>query len=300
VPFREVNHDASLLATHPLRVLVIVAAVMFVVEGLLMLILPRLPFTDERVLALIDASALVAATVPALWFLVLVPVRRMYGYRGKLLQKMFQVHEEERARLASDLHDEVGQHLTTVIVGLRTIEDADSLDIAMERARHVRQSASIGLDEVRRLVRGLRPGVLDDLGLVAAIERLCEDFEMAHSVRVTLTVDIDDLQRHPMVDTALYRMLQEALTNVARHANASQVEVVLTTHEGGIFMRVADNGCGVPPVTLDEARTGRRSIGVLSMQERTRLLGGMMTFASAPGQGTTVEITLPRASVASP
>lgn len=293
MPFRERFQDRSLLGTHPVYVLLIVSAILFLTEGFAMLTVPMLPPMRAWVLALLDASVVVAAAVPAMWFFVLVPARRLYRARGLLLRQMFEIQERERATLASDLHDEVGQNLTTVIVGLKTIEDAKAFSEAIERARQLRQSASLGLDEVRRLARGLRPGVLVDLGLTAAVERLCEDFEKINQLRVTLTIDLPCGQRSVMIETAIYRVLQELLTNVSRHARASQVEVSLSADDEEIRLRVEDNGCGIVEKKVDDSRSFGESFGLSSIRERARVLGGIMYASSIPGRGTAIDVRLP-------
>jgi two-component system, NarL family, sensor histidine kinase UhpB len=180
--------------------------------------------------------------------------------------------EEERKRIARELHDEVGQVLTGVMLQL---DDADAREA-------VRQS----LDDVRRIARELRPEMLDDLGLLSALRALSNT--AAHQgLRVERQLDVGDLRLRPEVELAVYRVAQESLTNVMRHADANEVLVALQQVDGALRLVVRDDGRGLP------AGDGQAGAGIAGMSERALHLGGRLTVASSPGAGTEVRMDIP-------
>jgi signal transduction histidine kinase len=210
--------------------------------------------------------------------------------RRRLLKRILSAQEDERRRIARDLHDEVGQALTSLLIGLRSMADADSLATALGRADDLRQVAVSALEEVRRLARGLRPSVLDDLGLAAALERFAADYARAHAVSVEVRAPDPAAGRlSGEVETALYRIAQEALTNAAKHAAARHVLVSVERRPGVVQLTVADDGRGFPPGKADPG--GR--LGLTGMRERAALLNGSVAVTSAPGTGTTVTVRIP-------
>jgi two-component system, NarL family, sensor histidine kinase UhpB len=195
--------------------------------------------------------------------------------------------EAERHRIAQELHDEVGQSLTVVLLGLTRVEDlapADHTEL-VEEVRLLRESARSGLDDVRRVARRLRPGVLDDLGLHSALAALATELS-AHGphVRPRLAPGLPPLDH--AVEVVVYRVAQEALTNVARHAGASRVDLVLERLGGRVVLEVRDDGRGTggaPPGT-----------GMTGMRERALLVGGDLVVDDGPGgRGTAVRLSLP-------
>ena len=180
--------------------------------------------------------------------------------------------EEERKRIARELHDEVGQVLTAVMLQL---DDADAREA-------VRQS----LDDVRRIARELRPETLDDLGLLSALRALSNT--AAHQgLRVERQLDIGDLRLRPEVELAVYRVAQESLTNVMRHADAKEVLVALQQVDGSLRLVVRDDGRRPP------AGDGQAGAGIAGMSERALHVGGRLTVASGPGAGTEVRMDIP-------
>jgi signal transduction histidine kinase len=293
--------DPPLSPLFPTRVFVVVLMVIFAVEGSIMLALPKLTAWPQGSVAagMTDAAVLTVVVAPAVWWLVVLPIRRLFDARGQLLNRLFNAQEMERARIARDLHDEIGQHFTSLLVGLKTIEQSDALEVVRQRVRDIREVGSAGLNEVRRLARGLRPGVLEDLGLAAAVERLCEDFQANHGTIVVVTMQLERSVRLPSaVETCLYRVLQETLTNVARHAQASKVHVTLRPVDDHVFLRVSDDGCGFDAGQVDRAGVlsgSGFSFGLRSVRERALLLGGDFALRTAPARGTTVEVRVPAA-----
>ncbi len=275
----------------PPRVFLFVLLLVFGVECAIMLALWTAPaWTRGRwVSALIDSVTLTVVLAPAIWLALIRPLQRLSASRGQLLRQLFEAQEQERSRLARDLHDELGQHLTAIMIGLRTIEQADSLPQARERARDVAAAGAAGLGEVRRIARALRPTVLEDLGPAIAIERLCEEFESVYGVPVELTMAVESSRRFsPQAELCMFRVVQEALTNVAKHAAAKRVVVRVEGGERAIRLNVTDDGQGFdidgPPGTW---------FGLSGMRERVEMLGGTFEARSAPGAGTTIHAEIP-------
>ncbi len=207
--------------------------------------------------------------------------------RKGLIEQVMTAQDEERRRIARELHDETGQSLTALLVGLRTIEGSQTAAQAVELARRLRETTAQTLIDVGRLWRGLHPGVLDDLGLAAAVTRHAEEFAQAHGIAVNVRIEgleADGLP--PLLQATLYRVLQEALTNVARHAGARSVSIRLVRDAGAVDLRVQDDGVGF------ESGDGGR-LGLRGMRERAALLGGSVVVESQPGAGTTITAHIP-------
>jgi signal transduction histidine kinase len=286
----------SLNAIRPGRLFVIMLLLVFAVEGAIMVALPWFPrwARSHLIEGLSDAALLTLVMAPALWWLAVRPLQQIFQARGQLLHELFNVQEQERTRIARDLHDEIGQHLTALLVGLKTIEAATDLDTAKRRADQLRELTSKAHLEVRRLARGLRPDVLEELHLEAAIERLCEDFQEIHRIAVRLEIEPGAGQGlTTTVETSLYRILQEALTNAARHASATAIEVWLDRGENGITLRVADNGLGFAVQEANHSAGASGKIGLASIRERAVLLGGECRVLSGKGTGTAIQVTVP-------
>ena len=207
--------------------------------------------------------------------------------RNRLVEQVMTAQDEERRRIARELHDETGQSLTALLVGLRTIEGSRTAAQAIELAQRLRETTAQTLIDVGRLWRGLHPGVLDELGLGAAVTRHAEEFAQAHGVAVQVRIeglDADGLS--PLLQATLYRVLQEALTNVARHAGARSVSVQLVRGASSVELRVQDDGAGFEP-----GNSGR--LGLRGMRERAALLGGSIKVESHRGAGTTITAHIP-------
>lgn len=197
--------------------------------------------------------------------------------------------EAERHRIAQELHDEVGQSLTVVLLGLKQVESRAPADLVPELAA-VRESARAGLDDVRRVARRLRPGVLDDLGLTSALAALTTDFaaHSAASVRRSFTPGLPALS--PEAEVVIYRVAQEALTNAARHADAREVEVSLQRLGGSVVLEVRDDGRGFEGLA--------EGSGLMGMRERAALVRAELSVISQPRHGTTVRLRVPVDGVA--
>jgi two-component system sensor histidine kinase UhpB len=195
--------------------------------------------------------------------------------------------EAERHRIAQELHDEVGQSLTVVLLGLKQLESQAPAALVPELAA-VRESARTGLDDVRRVARRLRPGVLEDLGLASALAALATDFadHSAASVRRSFAPGLPTLS--PEAEVVVYRVAQEALTNAARHADASEVELSLQKVGPHVVLEVRDDGRGFAGLT--------EGSGLMGMRERAALVRAELSVISQPRHGTTVRLRVPVAT----
>lgn len=220
--------------------------------------------------------------------------QREEDLRVQLIQTLLTAQEEERKRIARELHDEAVQSFAAVLVGLREVEEAGTLEAARRRATELQSVAARALDELQRLVMGLRPSLLDDLGLEAALQRFCEEFSRGNGIPVDLHIDGLAGHRLPsMTEIALYRFVQEALTNTAKHAAATEACVLIQAAGASVRLIVEDNGRGCDVDAVRQAAGKTRHLGLYGMQERATLLGGTFTIESALGQGTTVFIDIP-------
>jgi PAS domain S-box-containing protein len=193
-----------------------------------------------------------------------------------LLEHTITAQEEERRRIARELHDEAGQLLTALLVGLRTLEDARKLADVKTQGQRLREIAAQAIDEVGRLARGLHPTVLDDHGLGVALSRYAAEYTTTHAIAVDLALDgIDSGNLPPAVQTALYRILQEALTNVARHAGARAVSIRFARLGAAVEVAVIDDGCGFDAKAV---AVSSHRLGIQSMRERAAMLGGTLRF----------------------
>jgi PAS domain S-box-containing protein len=215
----------------------------------------------------------------------------------KLSGRLEGIREEERGRIARELHDELGVGLTCLKIDLSRLggllgerlvpRDRAKVD---EKIRGMKEQVDSTITSVQRIVAELRPGVLDDLGLVAAIEWQCRDFQRRTGIICHCTVSHEDLRVDPEHATAVFRICQEALTNVTRHAQATEVQVRLEDQGVGLLLQVRDNGRGIPHDRLTDAK----SFGLLGMRERAGLLGGDVQIETREGNGTTIILHLPR------
>lgn len=216
---------------------------------------------------------------------------------GHVLRTTISAQEEERHRLARELHDETAQALAALAIALDRARDGLAEDgfspEPRERISEARGIAARLLEETRRLILGLRPSVLDDLGLVPAIRWLCETGLGDHGIEATIEADHSGARLLNHVEVALFRIAQEAIGNVSRHAAASHVRITLEVADGVARLTVADDGRGFDPAQVLGPAGIARSVGLLGMQERVRLLEGKMHVHSEDGHGTEIVVELP-------
>ncbi|MBI2759137.1 MAG: HAMP domain-containing protein [Chloroflexi bacterium] len=208
--------------------------------------------------------------------------------RRQLMEKVITTQEDERRRIARELHDSTSQNLTSLIVGLRIMETNCAKCAIQSKATDLRLVASKTLDEVHDLSMRLRPRVLDDLGLAAALERLAHEWQVRYKIPADVVIQLSE--RLPGdVETAIYRIVQETLTNIARHAQAKSASILVERRGDIVRAIVEDDGVGFDVST----NHGERHLGLLGMRERAELLNGTLVVESSPEHGTSIYIEIP-------
>lgn len=212
--------------------------------------------------------------------------------RAEFVNRVIAAQEDERKRISRELHDSTGQSLTSLLLGLRRLEEASDLDTLHAEARDLRAIVGAILNEVHRLAWELRPSVLDDMGLTAAIERYVSDYQKRHHIAAdVITHGLEGQRLSPEVETTIYRIVQEALTNVVRYAEAKNVSIMIDRRDRKLLVIIEDDGVGFDLARTAEGR--RQRLGLYGMRERAELLGGKFTVESQPGRGTTLFVELP-------
>ena len=214
-----------------------------------------------------------------------------------LASRLQVAHETEAARISRELHDEIGQMLTSLKIDLSRLQSHCSVNetskpcaTALRKAIDaMKQQIDTAVDFVRRISSDLRPGVLDKLGLTAALEWLARELEARTDLVIEVEVDNVNEALHEHLSVTLFRITQEALTNVVRHAQADIVRISLVTMEKEAILTISDDGKGI---TMDAAESGR-SLGIIGMRERVMLIDGRLSIRGVPGQGTSVTVTVP-------
>ena len=204
------------------------------------------------------------------------------------VQRIVEAQELERRRLSHELHDETGQALTSILLGLKTLEEAAGRDELPQAVAHLRELVVATLQDVRRLAVELRPKVLDDFGLVPALERLTGTFAEQTGIAIELESRLPETRLPTDVETVLYRVVQEALTNVVKHARAERVSILLRERDGKVAAVIEDDGRGF---SLEADTDG--GLGLVGMRERVALVDGRLDVESAEGAGTTIVVEVP-------
>jgi signal transduction histidine kinase len=276
--------------------LVIVARVApEVLEGRALSLLLRLLLLSGVVLALVFVLAWYLAYAGAL--------RRDHERRltesadrlRTLSARLLTAQEDERRSVSRDLHDELGQVVTSVTIDLQRLASASSAPLRTELIDRALRGAECLLDRIHEISGRLRPAMLDDLGLKDAVQNLLSEFEQRTGVATRAELHFEQAPAPPAVSENVYRILQEALTNVSRHARASEVFVGVRLGGGTVALTVRDDGVGLPP----GAPEGKR-LGIPGMRERTELLNGVFALKGEPGRGTEVSVTIPLSGAPSP
>jgi signal transduction histidine kinase len=232
---------------------------------------------DEEIVRLLAAQAAVA-------------IENAGSVQRDALRRAVQAQEAERRRLARELHDETGQALMSILLGLSAVERAESAEAARAAAGELRELVVETLQAVRRLAVELRPSALDDFGLEPALRRLGQTVREGGELDVQVEATLGEERLPADVETALYRIVQEALTNAVKHAGAEHVSIVLTRKQRSVMVMIEDDGCG-----FDSAVISRDGLGLLGMRERVQLLDGELEIETSPGMGTTLVLELPLA-----
>ncbi|TAL48642.1 MAG: PAS domain S-box protein [Chitinophagaceae bacterium] len=206
----------------------------------------------------------------------------------RLSAHLQEIREEERITIAREIHDELGQQLTVLKMDISWLNKkiVSQDEKILEKMRGLLGMVDETVKTVRRISSELRPGVLDDLGLEAALEGHSEEFEKRSGIVVKFLSEITNLKLKKNIEIGLFRIFQESLTNVARHAQASKVEVSLIIEKGNLLMQIKDNGKGFDPSSIGIKKT----LGILGMRERTTIMGGEYIIHSSPGKGTVTEV----------
>jgi PAS domain S-box-containing protein len=210
-----------------------------------------------------------------------------------LMERILQAQEDERRRIARELHDEAGQLMTSLLVGLRSLTDARRLADAKKQAKRLREIASGAIDELSRLSRGLHSSVLDNLGLEAAIGRYADDFSRMHPIKVNFEFggsEFSDFTRDEQIH--LYRIVQEAFTNIARHSQARSVLVKFAHTASELQLTIHDDGQGF--ITPSGKEKTSRHLGIEGMRQRAAILGGTLQIDCPQTGGVEVNLRIPR------
>ncbi|MEJ2556016.1 MAG: GAF domain-containing protein [Anaerolineae bacterium] len=220
-------------------------------------------------------------------------VRQKEAARGQLLEKIITAQEEERKRIARELHDGASQSLTSLMVGLKVLAGLRSPDEISQHLSSLRDVVAETLETVHDMALELRPSLLDDMGLVAALDRYVVEYQRRFDIRVdSRAVGFEGRRLPPHIETTLYRIVQEALTNVARHSGAQHASVLLEWTGHHVRAIVEDNGRG-----FDVSLAGQeRKLGLYGMEERATLIGGRLRIESQPDEGTTIVADVPMAA----
>ncbi|MEX0766374.1 MAG: GAF domain-containing sensor histidine kinase [bacterium] len=217
-------------------------------------------------------------------------VREKEALRGELLEKLISAHEDERRRIARELHDDAGQALTALILNLEVAEQS-KIPLPPKQLARLRGIAEDTLAELRRMIYDLRPSILDDLGLVAAIRWYAKETIEPQGVQVAMQLNGMEERLPSYIETAIFRIAQEALTNILKHAGATHASVDVAHRDGRVEMVITDDGRGFDLSAVTTNREG--GMGLLGMRERAAILGGTLVIRSTPGGGTRLEATIP-------
>ncbi len=222
--------------------------------------------------------------------------------RGQLLSSVISAQEEERKRIARELHDEYGQTLTGLIMSIESLEDMLTPEHSQfqEKLANAKRILVHTLEDMRKLTLDLRPSSLDDLGLVAAIRAHIKTHLKETGIQVKFNHKGALERLNPAVETAIFRIIQEAIHNVIKHAQASRIEIELTVKDGKIVASVEDNGRGFDVDAVYKSKIGTQSLGILGIQERTAILNGTFSIDSHVRQGTRLRVEIPADSFPPP
>ena len=218
-------------------------------------------------------------------------LRKSHGQLRALSIYLQYIREEERSRISRQVHDELGQALTGLKMDLYWMANRLPKDLrpVLDKTKAMASHIDSTIQTVRRIATELRPGILDDLGLVPAIEWQAQEFQKRTGIKCKVTSHLPESMLDDDLNTAFFRIFQETLTNIIRHAQAKRVEVLLHQQDSLLCMEVRDNGRGITEAEINNTH----SIGLLGMRERASLLGGEVTFEGEPGKGTTVRVGIP-------
>ena len=276
------------------RVLLLVLVTTFISELVIMKILPHmLPSgVEDTYEAVADSCLLTLIVAPVLWIVAVRPIQRLAQSRMHFLRRAMTSQEAERRRITMDLHDGLGQSLTSLMLGLRALEETTSDATLRQQTEDLRTMGAVIHDDLRRIVRGLRPAILDQSGLVAAIERLVHDVQQPGVREVEFEVDgLSNVRLDADLEIAAFRIVQEAVSNSVQHSSANNLRVTLAAKKNNLVLRIADNGNGFDASAV-LSRTDFH-YGLMSIRERAMISGGTADIQTSPNGGTIVSARLP-------
>ncbi|MFO0903775.1 MAG: histidine kinase [Pirellulales bacterium] len=308
-------HSPLPYLVRPWRLFAVVLVSVFVIEALVMLVLPWvLPASSGYLVqAILDSLMLTAILAPLLWRFIIHPLESLLELRTKLLRRILTVQEDERGRIARDLHDGLGQSLTCLLVGLRTAQELSNDSGVREHLEELRRVGGTLHDELRRLSQGLRPAVLDDVGLAAALEQLCRDAQTSSGREVSTTIH-DRRQRRlpPLVETNCFRIVQEAIANALRHSRSGPIKVFMQLTPEAVSLVVC-NGADAPldvapmdessgefrfeSLSLTRTPAAQETFRIWTIRERVGLLDGSVEVESREDGSTCVTCRIPVAEM---
>jgi signal transduction histidine kinase len=279
---------------HPGAAWLTLLAAVFITEYLVMIalvwLLPGKPAPLFE--AAVDAFTLTAVLAPLLWWTVVRPLQEVIRLRSRYLTDLFTRTEFSKRQIAHELHDGIGQSLSLLISGLRSAQESKSDAEGDRQCARLLSLAQTALKDVKRVALGLRPSVLDDLGLAPALERLVNDLREQYTMAFSLDVtDLAGVRLPEAIETAVFRIVQEALTNIVTHAKAKNAVVIIRRQHSLMQIEVTDDGCGL--MTTGSETGGSGHLGLVGMRERASLLNGRLAIESSPGRGTRITATIP-------
>ncbi len=239
---------------------------------------------------LVSIGAQISEIVANAWLRL--KLREKEAARQALLESLVKVQEEERGRLARELHDGAGQTLTSLLVRLKILENKAASSDLKPALVGMEDIVSQTIDQIRGLSYRLRPLALEEFGLSMALETLLEEVAKNSDLQVSCSCALEEFEMPEDIEVALYRIAQEGLTNIMRHASAKQVRILLKRTGSGIQLSVEDDGIGFDPNHLPGTQ-GKRHLGLISMRERAEMLGGILDVYTAPHKGTMIQVFIP-------
>jgi signal transduction histidine kinase len=210
----------------------------------------------------------------------------------QLAQRLEDVREEERARIAREIHDELGQQLTGLKMDISWTEKGLRAGDVGEAADKMQEALGLldkAIQTVRKIATDLRPSILDDLGLLAALEWQAHEFGKRSGIRAIFHTTEEEVDVSPRIAISLFRICQESLTNVARHSGAEEVMIQFRRDGDRLILRIEDDGKGFDP----DEKSWNKSLGLIGMKERSLMIGGQLEIKSQPGEGTSLTVSLP-------
>jgi signal transduction histidine kinase len=223
-------------------------------------------------------------------------IRKQEENLRRLSLQIMTAQETERGRISRELHDGVGQQLTAmkyILEGIRNAARSKDEEKLQNRIAEARELATQIIQDLRAISLDLRPTMLDDLGLQPTLEWFVRQYAERYGIDVDLTCEIDESLIPPPVSTAVYRIIQEAFGNAAKHSSAKRVQLHVRTDEEALCAEISDDGIGFDPIDLPNAQKTRGCSGMLNMKERAHFLGGEFTLETAPGRGTKLSLAIP-------